>query len=168
MTCHTRWGYTNRAVQTPIVVYSEKELPEALSITHSEDRPRQRGTSSSNRRDTASTPDPPAAARVRQAPTVSLHRSSAQIQAQAAGIDIRSISTEDRLGVFSHTKCRLKNLPLPCCPPLPERYAARIVKGEYVSFDKLITTKERQDFSKQSFKQPRTVTGLASWLEAWN
>ena len=85
MTCHTR----NRAVPTATVVWSEKELPEARSITHGEDtdlasaefRP-------ARRRDTASAPDPPAAARVRQAPTLSLHQSSAQIQAQAAGIDI--------------------------------------------------------------------------------
>ena len=57
-----------------------------------------------------------------------------------------------------------------CCPPLPERYAARIVRGEYVSFDKLTrTAKKRQDLSKQASKQPRKiVTGLASWLEAWN
>ena len=105
MPCHTRWGYINRAVRTVTVVWSEKELPEAPSITHGEDtdlasaelRP-------ARRRDTTSTPDPPAAARVRQAPTLSLHRSSAQIQAQAAGIDIQSVSIEDRLAVCLHTQ----------------------------------------------------------------
>ena len=57
MTCHTRWGYTNRAVPTATVVWSEKELPEAPGLcllreyTHGEDPDlAMRGTSSSQKK----------------------------------------------------------------------------------------------------------------------
>lgn len=69
----------------------------------------------------------------------------------------------------SRAKSKLKRLSVPCCPPLPTKYAARIVRGEYVSFDKLTISKRPRDGNKSSSKQTRrTVTGLSTWLEAWN
>ena len=66
----------------------------------------------------------------------------------------------------SRAKARLKKLSVPCSPPVPKRYSARIIRGEYVSFDKLTINKRT---TKSSAKQPRkTVTGLITWLEAWN
>ena len=49
----------------------------------------------------------------------------------------------------SCAKSKLKRLSVPCCPPLPKRYAARIERGEYVSFNKLTITEKY--FSKQAF-----------------
>ena len=57
MTCHTRWGYTNRTVPTATVVWSEKELPEAPGLcllreyTHGKDTDlAMRGTCSSQKK----------------------------------------------------------------------------------------------------------------------
>ena len=47
----------------------------------------------------------------------------------------------------SRAKVKLKRLSVSCCPPLPERYAARIVRGEYVSFDKLTITAKKGKIS---------------------
>ena len=46
-----------------------------------------------------------------------------------------------RLRLPSNTKGKLKKLAVSCCPPLQERYCARIARGEYVSFDKLLIPK---------------------------
>ena len=64
-------------------------------------------------------------------------------------------------------RTKLKKLSVSCYPPLPDRYAARIAKGEYLSFDKLLVRKGESSIRKP--KQPeKRVTGLPSWLEAWN
>ena len=77
-----------------------------------------------------------------------------------------------RLRLPSNTKGKLKKLAVSCCPPLQERYCARIARGEYVSFDKLLIPKGHRyppDSDKHKHKQPgNRVTGLATWLEAWN
>ena len=53
----------------------------------------------------------------------------------------------------SRAKSKLKRLSVSCGPPLPERYAGRIVRGEYVSFDKLtITAKKKARFLQTSFQ----------------
>ena len=133
-------------------------------------RPRQRGTSSSQKKRHHKHPRPSSSS---SSTTSTDTESSSEFSTDSSsGRRHRHPKRKHRRQtgrLSSHTKSKLKSLSVPCCPPLPERYAARIVKGEYVSFDKLTITKRRQDFSKQSFKQPRkTVTGLASWLEAWN
>lgn len=72
----------------------------------------------------------------------------------------------------SRVKAQMKKLAVSCCPPLPERYCARIAKGEYVSFNKLLVPKGDKypsDSLQHKSKQPgKTVSGLGSWLEAWN
>ena len=77
-----------------------------------------------------------------------------------------------RLRLPSNTKDKLKKLAVSCCPPLQEWYCARIARGEYVSFDKLLIPKGHRyppDSHQHKHKQPgNRVTGLATWLEAWN
>ena len=69
-----------------------------------------------------------------------------------------------RLRLPSNTKDKLKKLAVSCCPPLQERYCARIARGEYVSFDKLLIPKGHRyppDSDKHKHKQPgNRVTGL--------
>ena len=72
----------------------------------------------------------------------------------------------------SRNKTRMKKLVVSCQPPLPDKYCARIAKGEYVPFNKLLVPRNTMvtgDPYKSQPKQPgRVVTNLASWLEAWN
>ena len=69
--------------------------------------------------------------------------------------------------VSTSMRTKLKKLSVSCYPPLPDRYAARIAKGEYLSFDKLLVRKGESSIRKS--KQPeKRATGLPSWLEAWN
>ena len=67
----------------------------------------------------------------------------------------------------SWTKVKLKQLAVSCCPPLPDKYSIRIVHGEYVAFDKL-TIPEIHHKKHPSKHSKKAVSGLASWLEAWN
>ena len=67
----------------------------------------------------------------------------------------------------SRTKSKLKWLTVLCCPPLPEKYVTKIASGEYISFDKLtIPEKHQEKHTTKPFK--KVVSGLSSWLEAWN
>ena len=72
----------------------------------------------------------------------------------------------------SGTKAKLDKLTVSCCPPLARRYSSKIVRGEYVSFDKLtIPKKHRNDTSGKGgpkHTRRRPVTGLTTWIEAWN
>ena len=45
----------------------------------------------------------------------------------------------------AQTKVKLKKLSVPCCPPISTRYAVKIARGEYNSFDKLAITKIHKD-----------------------
>ena len=72
----------------------------------------------------------------------------------------------------SGTKAKLDKLTVSCCPPLARKYSSKIVRGEYVSFDKLtIPKKHRNDPSGKGgpkHTQRRPVSGLTTWIEAWN
>ena len=65
----------------------------------------------------------------------------------------------------SRTKVKLKQLAVSCCPPLPDKYSIRIIRGEYVAFDKL-TISEVHHKKHPSKHSKKAVLGLTSWLEA--
>ena len=61
-----------------------------------------------------------------------------------------------------------------CSPPLPHHVQRKIKKGEYVNFDRLLSSADSPPFAHprrhhhHKATSCRSVTDLASWLEAWN
>ena len=151
MTCHTHWGSTNRAVRTVTAVLSEEDLPAAPSTTLGKDTDLASADLLRDvRGDTTSTSDPASS-------------SSSSTSTSTERGSYSGFSTDSSLGrrhrypkwkhqrqtsrLSSRAKSKLKRLSVPYCPPLPERYAARIVRGEYVSFDKLTITAKKGKIS---------------------